>query len=86
MFTGKEIKSLALEYGRKWLFPDFTNKLTWFVAGVGGAIIVTPTPLKVIVYNWLIDTFNLNSGKKFSLAELVPEAADYWVGFGLIVV
>lgn len=86
MFTGKEIKSFALEYGRKWLFPDFTNKLTWFVAGLGGAIIVTPTPLKVIIYNWLIDTFNLNSGKKFSLAELVPDAADYWVGFGLIVV
>lgn len=85
MFTGKEIKSFVLEYGRKWLFPDFTNKLTWSVAGLGGAVIVTPTPLKLIVYNWLIDSFNLNSGKKFTLAELIPDAADYWVGFALIV-
>ncbi|MBI6575931.1 hypothetical protein YA0001_09855 [Pseudomonas viridiflava] len=85
MLTGKEIKSVALEYGRKWLFPDFTNKLTWSVAGLGTAVIVTPTPLKLIVYNWLIDSFNLNSGKKFTLAELIPDAADYWVGFALIV-
>ncbi|PBP65566.1 hypothetical protein CCL19_15360 [Pseudomonas syringae] len=84
MFTGKEIKSFVVECGRKYLFPDFTNKLTWFVAGLGGAIILTPTPLKLIIYNWLIDSFNLNSGKRFTLAELMPDAADYWVGLTLI--
>lgn len=84
MLATSELKNLALEYGKKFLFPDFTNKLTWFVAGVGGAIILTPTPLKLITYNWLIDSANLNSGSRFTLAELKPDAADYWVGAALI--
>lgn len=85
MRTRLEVKDLALEYGKKFLFPDFTNKLTWFVAGVGGAIVLTPTPLKLIVYNWLVDLLDANSGNKFTLAELSPNAADYWVGAALIV-
>lgn len=84
MFAKSELKTLVLKYGKKFLFPDFTNKLTWFVAGVGGAIILTPTPLKLIIYNWLIDSTNLNSGSRFTLAELKPDAADYWVGAALI--
>lgn len=85
MFAKSELKNLALEYGKKFLFPDFTNKLTWFVAGIGGAVILTPTPLKFIIYNWLVDSANLNSGSRFTLAELKPDAADYWVGVALII-
>lgn len=85
MLKRSELKDLVLEYGKKFLFPDFTNKLTWFVAGVGGAIILTPTPLKLIIYNWLVDSANLNSGTRFTLAELKPDAADYSVGVALII-
>ncbi|WP_153570572.1 hypothetical protein [Pseudomonas paraeruginosa] len=83
MFRQK-IGELVLEYGRKWLFPDFTNKLTWLVAGFGGTIILTPTPLKLLFYSWIIDSANLNSNDLFNLAALEDGAADYKLGFSLI--
>lgn len=84
MFNKEDVKELIVKYGKKWLFPDFTNKLTWFVAGVGGAILVTPIAIEQIFYNWLVQTINLNSGVPINLAELEDASADYWLGFGLI--
>lgn len=84
MFSKSEVKTAILALGRKWLFPDFSNKLTWLVATVGAGIIVTPVLLKEIVYNWLIDTFNLNAGEHLKLAALMPSGADYLIGFSLI--
>lgn len=81
MFNRKEVKEIIW---KKWLFPDFTNKLTWLVGGAGVAILLTPTPLKQLFYNWLVDTFNLNSGEYFTLAELQSTSSDYWFGFGVI--
>lgn len=81
MFNRKEVKEIIL---KKWIFPDFSNKLTWLVSGAGVTILLTPTPLKQIFYNWLVDTFNLNSGENYSLAEFQSSTADYWLGFGLI--
>ncbi|UGA55423.1 hypothetical protein [Vibrio sp. VB16] len=85
MFTKKEIKKFVEKAANHWLFPDFTNKLTWFVASLGGVILATPTPLKEIVYNFLVDTINLNSGEHYSLAELQSGSVDPVVGLGLIV-
>lgn len=84
MVTLKEIKELVIALGKKWLFPDFTNKLTWFVVTVGGAILLTPTLVKLIFYNWLVETTNLNSGVHFTLAELANDSADYFLGVILI--
>lgn len=81
MFNRKELKEIIW---KKWIFPDFSNKLTWLVGGAGVTILITPTPLKQIIYNWLVDTFNLNSGEHYTLAELQSGAADYWCGFGVI--
>lgn len=81
MFNRKEVKDIIL---KKWIFPDFSNKLTWLVGGAGVTILLTPTPLKQVFYNWLVDTLNLNSGEHYSLAELQSSTADYWLGFGLI--
>ncbi|WP_282168113.1 hypothetical protein [Shewanella japonica] len=81
MFNRKEVKEIIW---KKWLFPDFTNKLTWLVAGAGVTILLTPTPLKQLFYNWLVDTFNLNSGEYYTLADLQSNTADYWLGFGVI--
>jgi hypothetical protein len=85
VISKNEIRELAIALGRKYLFPDFTNKLTWFVVTVGGAISLTPTAFKQIFYNWLVATFNLNAGIKFSFAELESSNADHILGFSLIV-
>jgi len=84
VFTKREAKEFILKYGKKVLFPDFTNKLTWFVAGVGGTILLTPVAFSQLVYNWLVATVNLNSGVPVTLAELESSSADHWLGFGLI--
>ncbi|CAD6878351.1 hypothetical protein [Methylomonas albis] len=84
MVSQKEFKELAIGLGRKWLFPDFTNKLTWLVVTVGCGILLTSTPLKLIFYNWLVDTINLNSGTDFTIAELTNDSADYIWGVVLV--
>lgn len=84
MISKNEIRQLVIAIGRKYLFPDFTNKLTWFVVTVGGTIILTATAFKQIFYNWLVATFNINAGVKFSFAELESSNADYMLGFFLI--
>lgn len=84
MFNKSEIREFIVKLGKRWLFPDFSNKITWAAISLGVGVILTPTPLKLILYNWLVDAFNINSGNNFSLAELSSGAADYWVGFSLI--
>lgn len=84
MFSKNEIREFVIKLGRRWFFPDFSNKLTWTVISLGVSVILVPAPLKLAFYNWLVDTVNLNAGKYFSLAELGSGSADYWVGFALI--
>ncbi len=84
MFTQEEVKTFLIKYGKNWFFPDFTNKLTWFVASLGGTILLTPTVLKEVLINWLINTLNLNSGELVTLAELESSNTDAIIGFGLI--
>ena len=85
VFNKNEIREFIVKLGKRWFFPDFSNKITWVVISLGAGIVLTPTPLKLIFYSWLVDSFNLNSGDYFSLAELSSEAVDYWVGVALIV-
>ncbi|MFM5101690.1 hypothetical protein [Aeromonas veronii] len=85
MFTKKEIKNIVEKATNHWLFPDFTNKLTWFVATLGGTVLATPTAFKEIFYNFLVDTFNLNGGEYFTLAELQSSSVEPLAGLGLIV-
>jgi hypothetical protein len=79
-----ELKNLIIAIGKKWLFPDFTNKLTWFVVSIG-SILLTPASLKQMACNWLVDTVNLNSGVPFTLAEVNSNATDYFWGAILVV-
>lgn len=85
MFTKEEIKEFVIKFGKKWLFPDFYNKVTWYVVTLGAGIILTPTPFKLVVYNWIIESFNLNAGNTLTLAEMGNSKADYWLGFALII-
>ncbi|MBH0067086.1 hypothetical protein [Pseudoalteromonas sp. NZS100] len=81
MFSRTELKEIAL---KKLIFPDFSNTMTKYVVGLGATIVLTPAPLKQLFYNWLVDTFNLNSGQHFSFADIQSNSADYWLGFSLI--
>ncbi|MEZ8146967.1 hypothetical protein [Enterovibrio norvegicus] len=81
MFNKKEVKEIIW---KKWLFPDFTNKLTWLIGGTGVTVLLTPIAFKQLFYNWLVDTFNLNAGEHYTLAELQSNTADYWLGFGMV--
>ncbi len=84
MFTKHEIKKFIVKLGNKYIFPDFHNKITLFLISLGAGIILTPTPFKIVFYNWLISSLNINLDVPFSLAEMKSNSADYWVGFGLI--
>ena len=78
MFTRSDTKKFILLYGKKILFPDFSNKLTWLIAGTGVAILLAQTPLKIIFYSFIIDTLNINLGDNFTVAELKKEPEYIW--------
>lgn len=84
MLNKRKIKEILIKYGERWLFPDFSKKITWSICTLGATVIITPIPFKVVLYNWFIDAFKLNSGQHFTIAELIPESVDYWLGFLLI--
>ena len=85
MFTTEEVKQFVIKYGKKWLFPDFYNKVTWYVVTLGAAVILMPTPFELVAYNWIIESFNLNAGNTLTLSEMRCSTVDYWLGFALII-
>lgn len=85
MFSKDECKQFVVALGKRLLFPDFTNKVTWAVISLGTIIVATPIPFKVLLTNWLIATFNLNSGLPLTLADVGNTHSDYWMGFSLII-
>jgi hypothetical protein len=81
----EELKQISIDAIRKWLTPDFSNKLTWLVVGTGITILLTPDTATVVIANWLIETLNINFVSKFSLAELQSNDKDKIYGALLIV-
>jgi hypothetical protein len=85
LFTKDERKEFLIKLGKRWIFPDFSNRVTWYAITLGATVILFPTPGKLIFYNWLVDSFNINSGKYFIFADFKTGNADYWLGFSLII-
>ena len=83
MFSKEEIKAFIIRLGEKWVFPDFTNKLTWHVVTLGTGFILVPQPVKLYIINWTIEIFNVNSGLKMTLPEL-EASTDFIIGVLLI--
>ena len=81
---GHWLESTGKEWLRRFLFPDFSNKLTWYVVVLGAGPILTPASMQFLVFDWLVDTFSLSLGKELTLADFATSNADYWLGFGLI--
>jgi hypothetical protein len=83
VFTEEEVKTFIIRVGEKWFFPDFTNKLTWYVVTLGTGFILVPQPVKLFVINWLIKTFNVNSGLAVALPDM-EASTDYTTGVILV--
>jgi len=83
VFNKEEIKTFIIRLGEKWFFPDFTNKLTWYVVTLGAGFILIPQPIKLFFINWLIEIFNVNSGIKLTLPEM-EASTDYTTGIILV--
>ncbi|KRW50581.1 hypothetical protein AO724_10055 [Aeromonas allosaccharophila] len=83
MFSKEEVKAFIIRLGEKWFFPDFTNKLTWYVVTLGAGFILIPQPIKLFVINWAIEIFNVNSGLKLTLPEM-EASNDYATGISII--
>jgi hypothetical protein len=80
-----ELKDVLKGAIRRFFLPDLVWKLTFVVIGIGASILLFPTPLKVLFYNILISTFNINSGAPITISEMSSGYADYWIGLALIV-
>jgi len=80
-----ELKDVLKSAIRRFFLPDLVWKLTFLVVGLGGSILLFPTPLKVLFYNVLISTFNINAGVPITISEMSSGYADYWIGLVLIV-
>jgi hypothetical protein len=83
MFNKEEKKAFMIRLGEKWFFPDFTNKLTWYVVTLGAGFILVPQPVKLFFINWLIETFNINSDLKLTLPDM-EASTDYTIGVILV--
>jgi len=83
MFNKEEIKTFIIRLGEKWFFPDFTNKLTWYVVTLGAGFILMPQPIKLFFINWLIEVFNVNSGISLTLPGM-EASTDYTTGIILV--
>ena len=84
MRINRELINIALKWIERRLFPDFSNKLTWLVVTTGCGILLTPEPLKLVILNWLVVTFNLNAGTPFTLLEIQSGPTDKILGSGII--
>jgi hypothetical protein len=83
VFSKDEIKTFIVRLGEKWVFPDFTNKLTWYVVTLGAGFILVPQPVKLFIINWLIKTINVNSGFTVTLPDM-EASNDYTIGAILV--
>lgn len=79
------VKEVLKEVIRRLFLPDIVSKLTFVIVGMGASILLFPTPLKVLFYNVVISTFNINAGSPITIAEMSNGIADYWMGLALVV-
>lgn len=67
-----------------FIFPEFGNKVTWTVLGTGIAVILLPTPVYIVVTNFIIDFYNKHFDSQHQLKEINDLSPSYWVGILLV--
>lgn len=80
----EEMTKIGYKWLKKWLFPDFSNKITWAVLTAGTSFLLVPAPVKLFILNWLVDIFNVNSGLPLELPD-IEASTDYTIGIILVV-
>lgn len=83
---GNEIRLLTLQWLKRFLFPDFTNRLTWLVALSGIALATPSNEIFVYIINLVIIAANKNI---FSESFLPPLSSNsdptgYWLVIGAL--
>lgn len=56
------LKNILSKLLKEWLFPDFSNKLTWTIVTTGLAKFAAPNIFKLYIYNRFIDITGANNG------------------------
>lgn len=81
-----ELQTIALQWLKRFLFPDFTNKLTWLVALGGIALAGTPSEILVAALNWVVAFVNQNelTNPPFPTISATPDSMGYWLVFGAL--
>ena len=82
----KAYEAIMLEWLRRFLLPDFANKLTWLVALIGIGMVALPHALIVAVVNWLIALSNDNHWVSVPLQPFPyqDDPRGYWLIFGAL--
>lgn len=70
MFSKAEAKEFITKLGKHWFFPDFNNKLTWWVVGTGVGVVVFSPPVWMEIFNWCLEQLNTNTGANLVLTKL----------------
>lgn len=70
MFSNAEIKEFVTKLGKHWFFPDFNNKLTWWVVGTGVGVVLFSPPVWMEIFNWCLEQLNTNTGANLVLTKL----------------
>ena len=80
----EELNKLFVDWIRRFLQPNFVNKITKTLVIFGISIIAMPIPIKVIICNFIINTFNINNNEQFKISDIGNTSGDYWLGFSII--
>jgi hypothetical protein len=83
----EDIQIIALQWLKRLLFPDFTNKLTWLVALAGIALVGGPSELIIAGLNWVVAFINQHGVVWPPLPEILftPDPMGYWLVVGALV-
>ncbi|CAN7390268.1 hypothetical protein LJR235_002322 [Pararhizobium sp. LjRoot235] len=81
-----ELRTIALQWFKRFLFPDFTNKLTWLVALGGIALAGAPSEILVAGLNWVVAFVNQNQFTQPPLPTISTpsDPMGYWLVFGAL--
>jgi hypothetical protein len=84
--VNQEMRKTALQWIQRFIFPDFTNKLTWTVALAGIAIASAPIDIAIASLNWLAAYLNqsLNIQPKLPYLSGSSDPMGYWFVFAAL--
>jgi len=84
MFTKKELKQGVVSLAKKYLFPDFSNKLVWILVVTGISLLPTPKAIFVVLFEMGIEFINVNEIGPVAIPSFDLGESSYIEGLVLI--